>query len=184
MSEDSDPTVDPAGEPMAQPAGDPTLGVDDGGGGEPAGEVYDWFIRGLRLLDSGNADAAAALLAHARNREPGSASILEALARATFDAGRYAEAHGLFGELVETTPDNDYARFGLGLSRMRTGDVTGAVEQLALATVMRPGRADYQRALNEARATLRAREKGGWAPRRPPAWPADERRASPPDQAT
>lgn len=179
MSEDSDPTVDPAVGPARDRredlAADPTLGVADGRGREPAGEVYDWFIRGLRLLDSGNADAAAALLAHACNREPDSASILEALARATFDAGRYAEAHGLFGELVETTPDNDYARFGLGLSRMRTGDVIGAVEQLALATVMRPGRADYQRALNEARATLRAREEAGWDPRRPPAWPSGDR---------
>ena len=135
-----------------------------GGGGEPAGEVYDWFIRGLSLLDGGNAEAAAALLTHARAREPASASILEALARAQFDARRYAEAHDLFGELVEATPDNDYARFGLGLSRLRTGDVTGAVEQLALAAAMRPGRADYQRALREARATVRARE----ALRRPP----------------
>lgn len=127
--------------------------------GEPAGEVYDWFVRGLRLLESGNAAAAAELLAHARAREPESASILEALARATFDARRYAEAHRLFGQLVETTPDNDYARFGLGLSRMRVGDVPGAVEQLALATAMRPAREDYQQALREARATLRAREQ-------------------------
>lgn len=127
------------------------------GGGEPGGEVYDWFVRGLGLLESGNAEAAAELLAHARAREPESASILEALARATFDAKRYAEAHRLFGQLVETTPDNDYARFGLGLSRMRAGDVPGAVEQLALAAAMRPAREDYQRALREARATLRAR---------------------------
>jgi len=182
MSEDSDPTAEPTPGPMGRPAEDLNLGVADGRGGEPAGEVYDWFIRGLRLLDSGNAGAAAALLAHARNREPESASILEALARATFDAGRYAEAHGLFGELVETTPDNDYARFGLGLSRMRTGDVPGAVEQLALATVMRPGRADYQRALNEARATLRAREEAGWDPRGQRAWPAEDQPAWPPDQ--
>ena len=130
--------------------------------GGPAGEVYDWFVRGLGLLESGNAEAAAALLAHARSAEPGSASILEALARATFDAGRYTEALAHFAELAETSPDNDYARFGLGLSRMRTGDVTGAVEQLSLAAAMRPGRADYQQALREARATLRAREEAGW----------------------
>jgi predicted Zn-dependent protease len=132
------------------------------GAGQPAGEVYDWFVRGLSLLEGGNAEAAASLLAHARESEPGSASILEALARATFDAGRYEEAHRLFGELVESTPDNDYARFGLGLTRMRVGDVSGAVEQLALATAMRPARVEYQRALREARATLRAREEAGW----------------------
>jgi predicted Zn-dependent protease len=143
-------------------------------GGEPGGEVYDWFVRGLSLLDGGNADAAASLLAHAHAREPDSASILEALARATFDAGRYHEAHRLFGLLVESTPDNDYARFGLGLTRMRVGDVPGAVEQLALATAMRPARADYQQALREARATLRAREDAGLAPDEAPDWPGSE----------
>jgi hypothetical protein len=35
------------------------------------------------------------------------------------------------------------------------------VEQLALATAMRPGRAEYQQALREARATVRAREDAG-----------------------
>jgi len=145
--------------------------ADGGADGGPAGEVYDWFVRGLGLLESGNAEAAAALLAHARSAEPGSASILEALARATFDAGRHTEALSLFGELAEASPDNDYARFGLGLSRMRTGDVTGAVEQLALAAAMRPGRAAYQQALREARATLRAREAAGWPPEGPGGWP-------------
>lgn len=133
--------------------------------GAPAGEVYDWFVRGLSLLEGGNAEAAAALLTHAHAREPESTSILEALARATFDARRYRDADALFRRLVEAAPDNDYARFGLGLTRMRNGDVPGAVEQLALAAAMRPGRADYQQSLREARATLRAREDAGWGPR-------------------
>jgi predicted Zn-dependent protease len=131
--------------------------------GVPAGEVYDWYVRGLTLLDGGNPEAAAELLAHARSREPDSASVLEALARALFDARRYDEAAARFTDLVEASPDNDYARFGLGLSRMRLGDLVGAIEQLALATAMRPGRADYQQALREARATVRAREAGGSA---------------------
>jgi predicted Zn-dependent protease len=130
--------------------------------GVPAGEVYDWFVRGMTLLEGGNPEAAAELLAHARSREPDSASVLEALARALFDARRYAEAAARFTDLVEASPDNDYARFGLGLSRMRLGDLLGAVEQLTLATVMRPGRSDYQQALREARATVHARETGGW----------------------
>ena len=129
--------------------------------GQPAGEVYDWYVRGLELLDSGNAEAAASILAHAHAREPESASILEALARASFDARRYEEAHRLFDQLVAAEPDNDYARFGLGLSRMRTGDFPGAVEQLALATVMRPGRDEYEEALRQARATVRARREDG-----------------------
>ena len=130
-------------------------------GGEPAGEVYDWYVRGRTLLEGGNPEAAAELLRHAFEREPESASVLEAFARALFDARRYGEAADRFTELVETSPDNDYARFGLGLSRMRLGDLTAAIEQLALATAMRPERAEYQQALREARATVRAREDGG-----------------------
>lgn len=129
--------------------------------GVPAGELYDWFVRGMRLLDGGNPEAAAELLAHAHAHQPESASVLEALARALFDARRYDEAATRFTDLVELSPDDDYARFGLGLSRMRLGDLGGAVEQLALATAMRPGRPDYQRALREARATVRAREEAG-----------------------
>ena len=113
---------------------------------------------------AGNPEAAAELLAHARSREPESASVLEALARALFDARRYAEAADRFTELVELSPDSDYARFGLGLSRLRLGDLGGATEQLALAAAMRPGRADYQQVLREARATARAREEAAGRP--------------------
>lgn len=125
--------------------------------GEPAGGVYDWFVRARSLHDAGNPEAAAELLSHARRREPESASVLEALARALFDARRYPEAERHFTELVEASPDSDYARFGLGLCRMRLGDHGGAAEQLSMAAAMRPGRRDYQQALREARATVRAR---------------------------
>ena len=131
------------------------------GQGLPAGEVYDWYVRGRTLLDSGNQEAAAELLSHAREHEPESASVLETLARALFDAHRYAEAEARFTELVETSPDDDYARFGLGLTRLRLGDLGGAVQQLAMAATMRPARADYQQTLREARATVRARAEAG-----------------------
>jgi tetratricopeptide (TPR) repeat protein len=130
------------------------------GDGQPSGEVYDWYVRALALLESGNPEAAASLLGHARAEEPSSASVLEALARSVFDARRYEEAAALFAELIEVQPDNDYARFGLGLARVRLGDHAGAVEQLALAVAMRPQRRDYEQALREARATLRFREQG------------------------
>ena len=131
--------------------------------GEPAGEVYDWYTRAVDLLEGGNPEAAAALLAHARARVPESASVLEALARACFDAGRFGEAASRFAELADCSPDNDYARFGLGLSRMRLGDHAGAIDQLAMAAAMRPGRKEYDQALREARATIRFRElDAGW----------------------
>ncbi|MEO7982048.1 MAG: tetratricopeptide repeat protein [Sporichthyaceae bacterium] len=132
-----------------------------GGAGRPAGEVYDWFVRGRTLLEGGNPEAAAELLAHARDEAPESASVLETLARALFDARRYSEAERAFTELLEAGPDDDYARFGLGLSRLRLGDLAGALPQLAAAVTMRPDRPDYQRALREARATVRARTEAG-----------------------
>lgn len=152
------------------------------GRGRPAGEVYDWFVRGRTLLEGGNPEAAAELLTHAREREPESASVLEALARALFDARRYPEAEHRFTELVAASPDDDYARFGLGLTRMRLGDLAGAVQQLSMAAIMRPARADYQQALREARATVRARAEAGLDPDRvapdelSPGRPADEDR--------
>jgi predicted Zn-dependent protease len=127
--------------------------------GEPAGEVYDWYTRAIEMLDGGNPQAAAELLTHARAREPGSASVLEALARASFDARRFGEAASLFADLADKNPDNDYAHFGLGLSRMRLGDHAGAIDQLAMAAAMRPGRREYDQALREARATIRFRQQ-------------------------
>ncbi len=127
--------------------------------GVPAGEVYDWYRRAIGLLEGGNPEAAASLLTHALAREPTSASVREALARAAYDARRYADAATHFADLAEMSPDSDYARFGLGLARMRLGDVEGAVEQLALAAAMSPTRKEYQRALREARATLRFRHQ-------------------------
>lgn len=135
------------------------MSQDAAAGGEPAGEVYDWYVRALELLEAGSPEAAAALLGHAHTREPESASVLEALARASFDAGRHRTAAEHFAHLTELSPDNDYAHFGLGLARMRLGDVPGAIDQLAIAVVMRPQRKEYDQALREARATLRAREE-------------------------
>lgn len=135
-----------------QPATDPAAGT-------PAGELYDWYRRGMALLESGDAAAAAQLLARARTGAPESASIGEAHARALFDAGRYAAAASAFGDLVELVPGDDYARFGLGLSLSRLDRFTAAAEHLALAVAMRPDRREYTQALRHVRATLRAREE-------------------------
>lgn len=127
--------------------------------GQPTGDLYDWYHRAMRLHASGNPEAAAQLLAHARLAEPASASLLEALARALFDARHYVEAADAFAELTELSPDDDYARFGLGLTRMRLGEFEASLEHLAMAVTMRPDRAEYAQALREARATLRSRTK-------------------------
>jgi Flp pilus assembly protein TadD len=122
-----------------------------------SGDTYDLYQRGLELLGRGSAAAAAQLLERAASAEPQSRSILEALARAQFDAGRYASAAGNFRRIVEASPSDDYAQFGLGLALARTGDPGAAAEHLALAAAMQPDRRHYADALRSVRATLRAR---------------------------
>jgi tetratricopeptide (TPR) repeat protein len=145
---------------------------DDSGGrragdGEPlddaalSGEVYDWYQRGVQLLDSGNPAAATQLLVRAADRVPRSRSVLEALARAQFDAEQYQDAAEAFQTLAEANPDDDYAQFGWGLAAARLGDYQLAVEHLALAAAMRPDVRYYTQALRGARATVRSRSGAG-----------------------
>jgi len=122
----------------------------------PQGEVYDWYVRGLRLLDAGNPAAAAQLLTHAANAEPHARSVREALARAQYGSGRYSDAQQNFELIVETNPIDDYAHFGAGLSAARAGDYRGAVGHLALAAALRPENRHYSTALRGARARLDA----------------------------
>lgn len=127
--------------------------------GEPAGEVYDWFVRGRALLDAGDAAPAVQLLTRCARAEPASRSILETLARAQFQAGQLVAARDNFAHLVEADPADDYAQFGLGLSCRRLGDLRGAVEHLSLAVAMRPDMAHYGRELAYARAAFRTPER-------------------------
>ena len=118
----------------------------------PGGGVYEWFQRGLELLDAGNPEAAATLLSRASDAEPHSRSILEALARAQYDAGRYTEAMAAFTALTALNPTDDYAQFGLGLAASRAGELQVAAEHLSLAVAMRPDLVHYGRALRRVRA--------------------------------
>jgi tetratricopeptide (TPR) repeat protein len=112
--------------------------------GAPA---YDWYQRGLALLQAGDVHAAATLLERAADVEPGKSSIHEALARAYFRAGRFAAALEQFSVVLEISPANDYALFGSGLCLGRLGRLREAVGHLRMANVMRPDNADYADAL-------------------------------------
>jgi tetratricopeptide (TPR) repeat protein len=131
----------------------------------PEGDVHDWYRRGMDLLGRGSPAAAAQVLQRASTAEPTSRSVREALARAQFDARRYAEAADNFRVIVEASPSDDYAHFGLGLALARTGDHAAAAEYLALAAAMRPDVAHYTEALRSVRATLRARGNPEGLPR-------------------
>jgi predicted Zn-dependent protease len=130
-------------------------------GGLPAGEEYDWYQRALTLLSTGNPDAALQLLERLLEVEPSSRSVLEAYARALFDAKRTDEAVDAFQRLVDAAPDDDYAHYGLGLALWRRQRFLAARDELAMAFVMRPDRSEYGSALAQVKATLRARIADG-----------------------
>ena len=112
---------------------------------EARGErVYDLFKRGSALLEAGDFSAAAIPLERARALEPDKSSIREALGRAYFRSGRYADAGEEFAAVVERYPVNDFAHFCLGRSLEKTGRRDEARRHLALAAQLRPDRADYR----------------------------------------
>jgi len=121
--------------------------------------VHSWYTTGLDLLGRGSPAAAAQVLQRALDAEPGSRSVREALARAQFDTGQYTAAADNFRVIVEASPADDYAHFGLGLSLARTGEHEAAAEYLALAAAMRPDRKHYTDALRQVRATLKFRRQ-------------------------
>jgi len=125
----------------------------------PAGEAYDWYVRGQQLLAGGNPAAAAQLLRHAVDAEPGSRSAREALARAHFDAREYDEARAVFATIIAENPSDDYAHFGFGLAAFRSGDHRVAVEHLSLAVAMKPADHHYATALRAARVRLEVEER-------------------------
>jgi Flp pilus assembly protein TadD len=129
-------------------------GETDGG----AADVHAWYTTGLELLGKGSPAAAAQVLQRAADAEPSSRSVREALARAQFDTGQYAAAADNFRVIVDASPADDYAHFGLGLALARSGDHQSAAEYLALAAAMRPDRKHYTDALRQVRATLKARQ--------------------------
>lgn len=111
------------------------------------GPVYDWYQRGMALLDAGDVHAAATVLERAVAAEPDKGSLREALARAYFRTQRFGDALAQFEEALEISPVNDYAHFGAGLCLGRLGRLPEAVGHLRLAAVMRPGNGDYETAL-------------------------------------
>jgi Flp pilus assembly protein TadD len=109
--------------------------------------AYDWYQRGMSLLEAGDVHAAATLLERAAAAEPGKSSIHEALARAYFRSGRFKSALEQFRVVLEISPANDYAHFGAGLCLGRLGHLREAVGHLRMANVMRPDSEEYSDAL-------------------------------------
>ena len=75
----------------------------------------------------------------------------EALGRALFRTQQYREAAEEFAAVVERAPTNDFALFCLGRSLQLQGRHEDARKPLALASCLRPERADYRIYLERAR---------------------------------
>ncbi len=139
-------------------------------------DVYDLYQRGTRLLEARDYHAATVPLARARDLDPEPTSIREALGRAYFHAGRYAEAAAEFDAVVQRAPTNDYALFCLGRSLQQLGRHADARRPLALAACLRPERGDYRlfrdraRAAGQPPAAGRRLDRRRTPPEPPPGW--------------
>jgi tetratricopeptide (TPR) repeat protein len=112
---------------------------------EPAAEpTYTLYRRGLELLEDGDFEHATEPLAEAARRAPEKASVREALGRAYYRAGRFAQAAREFEAVVEGHHVDDYAHFCLGRALSHTGETKRARHHLAMASNLRPDRSDYR----------------------------------------
>ena len=115
-------------------------------------DVYELYIRGMELLESGTTTRRRSPFTRARDLAPDKTSIREALGRALFGAQRYEEAVDEFQAVIDRAPTNDYALFCLGRSLQMLGRHAEARQPLAQAAGMAPGRHDYRLYRDRARA--------------------------------
>src|SRR5882757_8977712 len=106
--------------------------------------TYTLYRRGIELLEDGDFEHATEPLAEAARRAPEKSSVREALGRAYYRAGRFAQAVVEFEAVVETHHVDDYAHFCLGRALSKTGEKDRARHHLALASNLRPDRRDYR----------------------------------------
>jgi Flp pilus assembly protein TadD len=105
--------------------------------------TFTLYRRGIELLEERDFEHATEPLEEAARRAPEKASVREALGRAYFRSGRFAEAAVEFKAVVEKHAVDDYAHFCLGRALAKTGEMERARHHLALARNLRPERRDY-----------------------------------------
>jgi len=106
-------------------------------------ETYDLFQKGRQHLQKGRAAQATVALEKAKKREPDKASIREALGIAYFRIQRYREAESEFRAMLELSPADDYAHYGLARSLEKLGRKAEARGHMKLASSLRPSSEDY-----------------------------------------
>ena len=107
-------------------------------------DAYDLFQQGQQRLRNGMAAQATVPLEKAKRLEPEKASIREALGIAYFRLRRYKEAESEFRALVDLSPADDYAHYGLARALEKLGRTSEARGHLKLARSLRPGSEHYE----------------------------------------
>ena len=106
-------------------------------------ETYDLFQQGRKHLRAGRAAQATVALEKAKRREPEKASIREALGIAYLRIERYAEAEQEFRKMLELSPADHYAHYGLGRALEKQGRDAEANGHFKLASSLRPQSRHY-----------------------------------------
>ena len=101
-------------------------------------DAYEQFQRGKAHLKDGMAAQATVALEKAKKLEPDKASIREALGIAYFRIQRWAEAEAEFRAVLELSPADDYAHYGLGRALEKQGKDHEANGHYKLARSLRP----------------------------------------------
>ena len=105
--------------------------------------TYSLFQKGRQHLRRGMPAQATVSLEKAKRREPEKASIREALGIAYLRIQRYAEAEQEFRKMLELSPADHYAHYGLGRVLEKQGRVTEANGHYKLASSLRPQNEHY-----------------------------------------
>src|SRR6266542_6960467 len=106
--------------------------------------TYSLFQQGRAHLKRGMPAQATVALEKAKKRDPGKASIREALGIAYFRIRRWEAAEAEFRALLEISPVNDYAHYALGRALEKQGRVHEANGHYKLARSLRPGHERYE----------------------------------------
>jgi len=105
--------------------------------------TYSLFQKGRQHLRRGMPAQATVSLEKAKRREPEKASIREALGIAYLRIQRYAEAEQEFRKMLELSPADHYAHYGLGRALEKQGRETEANGHYKLASSLRPQNEHY-----------------------------------------
>jgi len=108
---------------------------------------YGLLRRGQDLMRGRHFAQAAIVLERAARMEPSKGSILEALGRASYNAGDHARAAEVFAELLDVDPSAHYAHYALGQSLKQLGRPDEARTHLRIAVALAPGSRLYGSAL-------------------------------------